>query len=290
LDSVAALSLLAAINDHFGSALTPTDLVAAGTVTRITERLGHGRRASSPVVVPVRIAPEAHIRVALVPGAGGDALMMAPWAASGILGQHDVVAITPPGHGSDTQEPLADLDRSAELYADSLPSDDRPLIVVGFSLGCLVAFEVARRLELDGRPAIALVLVHGAAPDAWTDFPLRSDGPSFVDAFTAVYESYADMPQSKDAFLAAARADFAAAEGYDPSGRRVDCPVHVIASSDDSLVTTPPTAWRSFASHLHVHESVGEHFEFLTHEANRELLRRVCASSIAGQAPVTTPD
>ena len=276
LQSMAALSLTSQINTQFSAQLSPADLLALGTVARIAERLEGGGSGTHGIVVPLRRASRDAPEAILFPGAGGSAIMMAGWASPELLPGYGVLAINPPGHGSDRGVPVADVARLASIIVSAFESDADRRTLVGFSFGALVAFEVARQLERGGRPPESLVLVHGPAPHAWAQFGLRSDSPAFDDSFGNLYDRLAGHEQSRDDFLAAARADFQAAEQYVADNAKVGCQIHAIASDGDSMFSTDVIgAWRDCGDRVEVHASVGDHFEFLDHPHNRDLLRQI---------------
>jgi surfactin synthase thioesterase subunit len=100
-----------------------------------------------------RYRPAAHAAVRLVcfPHAGGSAPFYLPMAAALSPGV-DVVAIQYPGRQERRAErPIADLMVLADRICDVLGGQpEMPMTFFGHSMGALVAFEVARRLEADG--------------------------------------------------------------------------------------------------------------------------------------------
>ena len=93
----------------------------------------------------------------VLPHAGGSAHAYLDWAdllppgVGLLIGQY-------PGRGARYAEPLpASMDLLVDPIVAHLPSTAEQLIVLGHSMGGLVAFEIVRRLEALGRPVLGLV-------------------------------------------------------------------------------------------------------------------------------------
>jgi len=126
---------------------------------------------SSPWLVR-RPAPEAKLRLYCFPFAGGQAGVFAPW--HGRLPGVELCAIQLPGRGARAGEPpmrsMSDIVRHvAQAIAEQGP---HRFAFFGYSLGTLVAFEVARRLAARGstRP----LHLFASACDAPRDRALRT--------------------------------------------------------------------------------------------------------------------
>jgi len=89
--------------------------------------------------------PEAGLRLFCFPYAGGGITPFLPWASS-LPPWLEVVAVQPPGRGLRMRErPYTRLEPLlADLHTAIAPLLDRPFAFFGYSLGALVAFELAR--------------------------------------------------------------------------------------------------------------------------------------------------
>ncbi|MEU5398222.1 alpha/beta fold hydrolase [Streptomyces sp. NPDC005963] len=181
----------------------------------------------------------------VLPHAGGNAHAYADWRdrlpadVRLLIGQY-------PGRGARYAEELpttiADL---AGPVAAALPGDlPEDLVVLGHSMGSLVAFEVIRRLAAAGRPARALVASACRAPflpNPSAVHPERLDDDQLVAAIKergGTDDGILDEPELREIIIPSIRADFAIDDVYRCSVAEaaVDCPVTVIGGDRDPVV------------------------------------------------------
>ncbi len=163
-DSLAAVELLAAIEERFGVDLRDRDLLAAPTVASLAPRLARRRPPSAPPVITVR-ATDAPGRLPFfcVPGAGDPASSMASLARA--LDDRAVYVFQARG-----LEERALPDRSVGAAARRYLREVRalrprgPYLLAGYSFGGLVAFDMACRLEAAGDRVALLVILDTPAP------------------------------------------------------------------------------------------------------------------------------
>ena len=91
-------------------------------------------------------------RLFCFPFAGGDAQLFSSWQKY-LPDYIDVVALQAPGRRERLlEEPIADLTQLVSEILDHIaPFTDKPFYFYGHSNGALVAFELARQLQLSGR-------------------------------------------------------------------------------------------------------------------------------------------
>ncbi|MCP3771669.1 thioesterase II family protein [Streptomyces sp. MAR25Y5] len=183
----------------------------------------------------------------VLPHAGGNAHAYAPWRD--VLPAHVRLLIGQyPGRGARFAEPLptsmADL---ARPVLRALPPDTGDLVVLGHSMGSLVAFEVARELTAAGRPPRALIASACRAPflpNPARVHPERLTDDELVAALKergGTEDGVLDEPELREIVLPSIRADFVIDDDYRHQGpaRTLSCPVTVIGGSEDPIVPVP---------------------------------------------------
>lgn len=180
----------------------------------------------------------------VLPHAGGNAHAYAEWRqylpadVRLLIGQY-------PGRGArfaeDLPRTIGDL---AGPVVASLPegtTDD--LVVLGHSMGSLVAFEVVRALQAAGRTPRALVASACRAPflvNPCAVHPERLDDDALVAAIKergGTDDGILDEPELREIIIPSIRADFAIDDVYrcEESEARVDCPLTVIGGDADPV-------------------------------------------------------
>lgn len=199
-------------------------------------------------------ADDAAVRMVCFPHSGGSAAYFFP-VSRGLSPDVDVLTVQYPGRAERRAEPcVTDVRAMADLVVDELlPWCDRPLALFGHSLGGMVAFEVALRLQELGTPPVALFASGRRAPSAQRDEPYMH-----LAAEDHLMEVVLDLggtggtvrsPAAEQLLrlaLPALRGDLQAAETYRyRPGPLLTCPVTVLNGDADSRVTLrEATAWR----------------------------------------------
>jgi surfactin synthase thioesterase subunit len=174
------------------------------------------------------------------PHAGGSASFYMP-VADALSPGIDVAAIQYPGRQDRRHEPGATsvttlADRIARALTDG--EDDRPFTFFGHSMGALIAFEVARRLERTGPGPVRLFASGRRAPSRTRDENVHTrDDAGVIAEMKALSGTDAKILQDEELLqmvLPAIRSDYQAVETYrcDP-GATVRCPVTVLTGDAD---------------------------------------------------------
>ena len=158
-----------------------------------------------------REAPDARFAVLCFPPAGGGAHTFRPWARQ-IPASADVslYAVQYPGRFDRAGEPaataVAELAEPVARVAAGLPAC---VLLLGHSLGAVIAYEVAARMEAADRPPLALAVVGRESPDAAVPPPQRTD-----EELLALARSLGGLPEEaladeelRELLLAPLRAD-----------------------------------------------------------------------------------
>ncbi|MFI8952675.1 thioesterase II family protein [Streptomyces sp. NPDC053750] len=194
----------------------------------------------------IRFSPEprAPVRLVCFPHAGGSASFFFPLAGA-LAPDAEVLAVQYPGRQNRRHEPCVDdVHALADAVAQALGarSDGRPFALFGHSMGSLVAFETARRLQTRGAAPSVLFASGRPAPSCLrADTVHLRDDQGILDEIRAVGGTDArilDDPELLSFALPALRADYRAVETYRAvEGAAVACPVTVLTGDHDPRVS-----------------------------------------------------
>jgi len=214
------------------------------------------------------------------PHAGGSASFYLPVSAA-LSVAVDVLAIQYPGRQDRRREPpvddiarLADLIHAVLLRGPGDARGDWPLTFFGHSMGAIVAFEVARRLEADGRGPVRIFASGRRAPSTSRNETVHlRDDAGILEEVRRLNGTGSAILQEEEimrAALPALRADYRAIETYTCApGATVSCPISVLVGDDDPKVTLDEAnAWaRHTVGTFDFHMFAGGHF-YLVERAN----------------------
>jgi pyochelin biosynthetic protein PchC len=193
-------------------------------------------------------APDAPRRLVCFPHAGGAASYYRP-VAVGIDASVEVLAVQYPGRQDRRREnTVDDIERLADLVVDELvPWCDRPFGLFGHSMGAMVAYEVARRLERRGIDPAVLFASGRRAPSRHRESTVHLLDDAGVKAellrLSGTGAALLDDDDMLAMILPALRGDYRAVASYrHRPGPPLSCPVRVLVGSDDTEVTPEEAA------------------------------------------------
>lgn len=251
-----------------------------------------------------RPVPECRLRLLALPFAGGSSAMTIGWQEV-LPVDVELVDVDLPARGGRIREaPIASLPEYLERLelAHDRQLTDRPLAIYGHSLGAVVGFELAARLEACGRPPTSLLVSGHRAPH------LRSrrvevhrlPRQQFIEALRELRgtpDELLEHPELMDLMLPAVRADFAISETYRYAPRPpLTIPIAVMTGRDDPEVPVEHAA--AWACHTDARCTVdvlpGEHFFPITHRAPfldrlAALLEELSEEGRAPRDPIAEP-
>lgn len=180
-------------------------------------------------------------RVVCFPHAGGNPAAFMPWSAH-LPENVELVAVQYPGRGGHVaRPPHRDLGALLDAFADMAATLlDRPAVLLGHSLGAVVAFELAHRFR--DEPHLRHLFVSGClAPVYWPPPEGRRLGQLPMEAFTAALREKGAFPEAvfehdslRQYVVAVAKADYEIIASYSYARREpLSVPITALAGLDD---------------------------------------------------------
>ncbi|MCX5338608.1 thioesterase II family protein [Streptomyces atratus] len=234
-------------------------------------------------------ASDAPVRLVCFPHAGGSATFYFPVSAA-LQSGCDVAALQYPGRQDRRSEPNVDdigvlADRIAPVVA---PLFDRPVMFFGRSMGAVIAFEVARRLEGQGHtPAMLFASGRRAPSTRRVENVHQRDDDGIVAEMKAMSGTDAQVLGDEELLrmvLPAIRSDYRAIETYGPVAATVECPITALVGDADPKTTVlEADAWRSHTTAaFHIQTFRGGHFYLSPRAAEViSLMREALRSAVA---------
>jgi surfactin synthase thioesterase subunit len=217
------------------------------------------------------------------PHAGGSASFYLPVSAA-LSPVIDVVSIQYPGRQDRrSEQPVDDIALLADqIYAVLREQCDKPSTFFGHSMGAIVAFEVARRLEADGHAPVRIFASGRRAPSThrYETVHLRDDAGILTEvrSLNGTNSAILEEDEMMRAVLPALRADYRAIETYACGPEvTVTCSISVLVGEDDSKVTfDEASAWAGHTTGtFSIRMFAGGHFYLVDHSHDiLEILRQ----------------
>jgi thioesterase domain-containing protein/acyl carrier protein len=164
--SLLAVQLVARIEDAFGITLPLSRFFEHDSVEALA-RVLDGSRHVDPWTPLVPLRPTGSRNpLFLVHGIGGEVVSFANLAVR-LPADQPVLGIQAAGPGSDLDMPV-EIEALAQRYVEVVTAADPsgPYYVGGYSSGAVVALEIARRLEAQGKRVALLLIIDGGLPRA----------------------------------------------------------------------------------------------------------------------------
>jgi surfactin synthase thioesterase subunit len=201
-----------------------------------------------------RFLKEGLIRLVCLPFAGGGSAAYYRWRPA-IPSWIELKPLNIPGHdGRLNERPFTDLRALAVMLADELRSVlDRPLVLLGHSLGGWLAFELARELRRRGwRPPELMVVAASRAPHvSLAESPIHQlPAQEFLLALERRYGGIApeisSSPELLQLLLPALRADMQMVETYQYAEESpLKIPILALGGTEDAAISPAQlNAWQ----------------------------------------------
>ncbi|AUH50743.1 thioesterase [Chromobacterium sp. ATCC 53434] len=239
----------------------------------------------SPWILRHGGGPRPRLRLYCFPYAGGHAGIYTPWQGK-LHPDVEICAVQLPGRGARFRDPgFKSLPPLIEELARELPLDGAvPFAFFGHSMGSLIAFELARRLQTLGRPLPRRLFVSGCDAPQHRQAPRglhQLDDAGFIEALRDYQGTPAEILANRELMellLPSLRDDFQLVESYRyHPGAPLTMPTTVLAGRDDRQRLPEQTeGWqRETTGPSRVHWFDGGHFFIAS--AREAVLARVNA-------------
>lgn len=235
------------------------------------------------------LQPQGDVNCCVFPYSGSGVALFAPWKGHFTDGIGLFAAKLPGREERLHEPPRTELVPLANDFARAIhrsPLADSPLVLAGFSMGGLLAFEVARELRKLKVPVSVLFAGAARAPQGrWARGRLHKlqRDEDFIRELNAIYaaipQAVIDDPEARAVLLPIIRADIALFETYkytpdDP----LPCELITLAGTEDPVVQAKHIApWRQLANSYRHRSFSGGHYFAKTHRdaVVKTILRRI---------------
>jgi surfactin synthase thioesterase subunit len=163
------------------------------------------------------------------------------------------------------------------------PARGRPLVFLGVSLGAVIAYEVARKLESQGAAPRSLVVAAARSPEHWSTFPAAN--PPSAEVTALLHPSVRESESARYA-IATMRADLRLMADYRvPSSRLTSTSLRSVSGRHDSVATTAQMAgWRDRSTDYRGHQVIdADHHAFMTHDVLVGMLSDIASETASGR-------
>lgn len=231
--------------------------------------------------------PHARMRLFCFPYAGSTAVVFRNWPQH-LPSEIEVCAVQYRGRGSRLAEPLGEdvVDVMNGLYQELQPFLNKPFAFFGHSMGALVGYEFARRLQREQQLGPFQLFVSGcSAPHVrmFDELTYNLPEPEFLAELRRLQgtpEEVLDNAELMQLMMPIVRADFKASQTYQyVPGPLLECPIRAFGGLKDEMV--PREELEAWSEHtqgsFRAQMLPGDHFFLNT---SQSLLTRIIAQEL----------
>lgn len=204
----------------------------------------------------------------------------------------EMLAIEPPGHGTNRMEPVDDLEKLADMYLTALrPKLSRPFVLFGYSMGGMVVYRLAQKLEKEGVYPKAVIISAIQPPCIKRKKVSHYDDDAFLDHLIQLGGMPEGLVKNKEImnfFLPSFRADYRALETFSHTDHALlSSPVHILNGNKDEKCMKDAFGWNKWVKDIDFHYFKGGHM-FLLSETEQVAARIRSIVAAIGKRSVKT--
>jgi external thioesterase TEII len=232
-----------------------------------------------------------NIQLICFPFAGGYSASFRPLHS--YLQDHcDVLVMEPPGHGSNQMPLVENLEKLVDIYLQALiPKLNKPFVLFGHSMGGLIVYRLAQRLENLGIFPESVIISAIQPPDTRRKIVSHLDDQAFLNYVIEIGGVPAELVQAKEIleyFLPSFRADFKALETFEHTDHTlVQSPVHIFNGDKDEPCMKDAADWNKWIDQIQFHTFQGGHM-FLLSETEKVAASIQCILTLKTAQKETT--
>jgi external thioesterase TEII len=202
------------------------------------------------------------------PFAGGYSASFRPLQP--LLQDHcDLLVAEPPGHGCNRMPLVESLEALVDMYmGDLIPKLGKPFVLFGHSMGGLVVYRLAQKLEQKGVFPDAVIISAVQPPHTKRKTLSHLDDAAFLNYVIDIGGVPAELVKAREVleyFLPAIKADFKALETFEHSDHSlIQAPVHILNGEKDAPCMQDAAGWRQWAKQIRFYTFHGGHMFLLT--------------------------
>jgi external thioesterase TEII len=209
-----------------------------------------------------------NVQLICFPFAGGYSATFRPLQP--LLQDHcDLLVAEPPGHGSNRMPLVESLETLVDIYLEDLiPQLGKPFVLFGHSMGGLVVYRIAQKLEQRGIFPEAVIISAVQPPHTKRKQLTHLDDGAFLNYVIDIGGVPAELVKAREVleyFLPSIRADFKALETFEHTDHSLlRAPVHILNGEKDEPCMQDASGWRQWTKRIRYYTFEGGHMFLLT--------------------------
>jgi polyketide synthase PksJ len=273
-DSIRSVRLIQKIREAGFHTVKIRDIFNHPTVAAICRALGERHRqedTSHTDTVILKNNNDVNTTLFCLPYAAGNPGMFAEFARR-LPDQYQVIGAQYSGHG-DGRQLLSSVEAYADRYVDELYRSTTPIILLGYSFGGYVAYDLCKKLEGKGKKINGLILVGTTPPGAKDELmqmlSIQNDNSTTAYIQKSITEIQSANSWSDDEtsdYIRILKADTMAMLNYHFGEPMLKTPALFLTGTDEEhIIKSKKEKWRECITHCSFKELPGDHLLIKSH-------------------------